>query len=601
MAIGSLLAFFNYVLLAFAVPVDELNGCPDQLPITSDQYPLDGVLRLAVSNATQLDLRCSNRSLLYWKSAYSDRILPLCTLNFSHLSSEHFANVSGPPTVDWSIHRNSSQCQSASLQLSSYAEFEPPIENGSLLFDTDCACYHNSQLSEQSTDLNYTSPLVNPSTLANHPFTTASSDNGTSVITVEDSSSMCQFGNETTSCNSRLELDGSVLDSEPVVTAVVRRPAEDPCANDPCQPNGICVSRNDSFDCHCSPNFCGEFCQFPLVCSHECEVGNKSCMAAQVCVCLNAQATSSPSTEMVFEMDVCHEHACLHNATCVPTENGTFYECVCASGFTGKLCEMAVTSSNVDNVTSSAMVSTVLYTVSVSSPLMEDVTTTDQPQEPKCDWPCLSGSRCIGPNRCGCSSYYLGANCGFLHTCKMYMPCQNGGDCVLLGLEKLKRKVSRFQTNAPFHCLCKDGWMGKHCETSVHSVDMLLNKRCMNSGRYDPRLGRCDCEGTGHVGDLCEIEINRCAENRSLCGANGICTKTGPNTFKCNCLTGYQGETCDVTVNSAGSSAVIIGAVFGSLSAIGLVLGSIVMARYVRRSRELKVPLNNLKTGERLI
>ncbi|KFD72683.1 hypothetical protein M514_01809 [Trichuris suis] len=587
-------------LLAFAVSVDELNGCPDQVSITSDQLPLDGFLRLVVSNITEFDLRCSNQSLLYWKSAHNDRVIPLCTLNFSHLSYEHLANFSEPLLVGWTIEGNLSRCQSASLQLSGYAEFEIPIGNGSVLFDTDCACYHSHHANEPLADLSYTSTAVSPSSpLALQSLNASSDDNVTSLIPVDHTLSVCQFGNET-SCNGHTELSTVPPDSESIVTPVlVRRPTDDPCLNDPCQPNGICVSRNNSFECRCSANFCGEFCQYPLVCSHECNADNKSCIAAQVCVCLNAQtpppptpsssSSSSASTETTTQRDVCHEHSCLNNGTCVPMEDGTSYQCICAPGFIGKLCENPLSTTVAHNVTPSTTVPTVVYTVNISSPLLEDVITTVKPQGPKCDWPCLSDSRCTGRNRCNCSSYYLGANCGFLHTCKMYMPCQHGGNCVLLGLEKLKWKVTRFQTNAPFRCLCKEDWTGKHCETPVRAVDIQPRKPCMNNGRYDAQLGRCDCEGTGHVGDLCEIEINRCAQNSSLCGANGICTKTGPNMFKCNCLAGYQGETCDVTVNSADSSAVIIGAVFGSLSAIGLILGSIVMARYVRRSRELKV------------
>uniref|UniRef100_A0A1I7Y5M3 EGF-like domain-containing protein n=1 Tax=Steinernema glaseri TaxID=37863 RepID=A0A1I7Y5M3_9BILA len=107
---------------------------------------------------------------------------------------------------------------------------------------------------------------------------------------------------------------------------------------------------------------------------------------------------------------------------------------------------------------------------------------------------------------------------------------------------------------------------GGHLEGQLHFVpesrENVVATGCQSTeqcGRVDPckngascrdlfNLRRCDCL-PGFEGDLCEKNVDECAQLGSeSCGAHGVCVD-GIGTHTCRCETGFTGEKCDQPVD----------------------------------------------------
>jgi hypothetical protein len=58
--------------------------------------------------------------------------------------------------------------------------------------------------------------------------------------------------------------------------------------------------------------------------------------------------------------------------------------------------------------------------------------------------------------------------------------------------------------DAPFYCVCPDGWYGAHCEFMIHDCEGV---KCLNNGVYRPGLlnHTCECLGDSYYGPICEF------------------------------------------------------------------------------------------------
>ncbi|XP_026037426.1 protocadherin Fat 3 isoform X1 [Astatotilapia calliptera] len=112
--------------------------------------------------------------------------------------------------------------------------------------------------------------------------------------------------------------------------------------------------------------------------------------------------------------------------------------------------------------------------------------------DPCVSQPCLNGAICSslpsGGFMCTCSVGFTGGRCEIELTSCMPNPCQNGGDCKLVG--------------SAFLCGCP----------------------------------------TGLGGLICDDDVNEC--DQEACGNGGECVNTF-GSFYCNCSEGYEGQLCD--------------------------------------------------------
>ena len=111
-------------------------------------------------------------------------------------------------------------------------------------------------------------------------------------------------------------------------------------------------------------------------------------------------------------------------------------------------------------------------------------------------------------------------------------PCLNNGTC--------NNGVGTFT------CDCPDGYSGDLCEIDIDLCDplpCLNNGTCIQSGKY----GHFNCTCPPLFTDsICSTEINLCISQHCL--NNGTCVskvREGFPSFTCNCISPYEGETCE--------------------------------------------------------
>ncbi|XP_067130233.1 neurogenic locus Notch protein-like [Centruroides vittatus] len=139
------------------------------------------------------------------------------------------------------------------------------------------------------------------------------------------------------------------------------------------------------------------------------------------------------------------------------------------------------------------------------------------------------------------------------------IPCLNEGIC--------KRYGTKFQ------CECKDGFVGKYCETNIDDcawnscqndamcIDGVQSYKCCCSANYTGKFctiredcgnklcknggtcmqNKCLCS-IGFTGESCEININDCMNNSCING--GICID-GIGNYTCHCPPQYVGKFCE--------------------------------------------------------
>ncbi|KAK2721506.1 protein crumbs-like [Artemia franciscana] len=321
------------------------------------------------------------------------------------------------------------------------------------------------------------------------------------------------------------------------------------CEVNPCMNGATCIDGVANYTCTCPPGYSGRNCTEDV---DECELFNpcvygicKNTIGSYECYC----RPGFSGIHCNFEFDECLSHPCLNNGTCQNLING--YECFCAPGFTGKDCDI-----NIDECESN---------------------------------PCQNGATCvdgIATYSCICPPGFTGENCNVnIDECESN-PCLNGAVCedginsYFCNCTDTGFKGTHCETNVDdcdpspcFHnatcvdlikdyiCECFPGYTGKNCEVDImecNSFPCQNGATCYersNATLYDLGIfpGEfsyntsggffCDCL-PGYEGDTCEIDINECELTPEAPCKFGTCVD-GINSYRCDCFPGYEGEKCE--------------------------------------------------------
>ncbi|XP_041364224.1 uncharacterized protein LOC121379643 [Gigantopelta aegis] len=213
---------------------------------------------------------------------------------------------------------------------------------------------------------------------------------------------------------------------------------------------------------------------------------------------------SSSSIDDCVKIDQCENNNCQNGATCV--DRCRFYQCVCAPGFTGPLCE-----TDIDECS--------------SSPCVNEATCQDE----------------VANYTCDCPKGYQGRHCEEeVDDCRSG-PCLNG-ICV--------------DEHLTYHCECYPGYTGQQCEINI---DECQSNPCVNGICYDLIDGfYCDCRDTGFEGTVCDENVDDCCVCSCL---NGATCNDHIKGFTAHVLQGqvheimcFSGERCERNIDECASS-----------------------------------------------
>ncbi|XP_064792399.1 protein eyes shut homolog [Oncorhynchus masou masou] len=310
----------------------------------------------------------------------------------------------------------------------------------------------------------------------------------------------------------------------------------DECISGPCQNQGHCLDRVNSYSCDCEPGFSGRHCEEDI---NEC--ASRPCQNGGICQDqINRFHCNCPAgyfgTLCDLDINECEVSPCLHEAVCINEPGG--FKCVCRPGNAGTWCELSIDEC-------------------VSNPCQNGGSCVDGPSRYQClcaggfmgfhcetnfdecmSGPCLHG-RCIDGvdvYYCQCELGWTGARCEMnIDECSS-SPCLNGGSCVDL-IDK-------------YACFCLDGYTGKNCDIDI---DVCLETPtnvtlCLNGGTCLDGQGSsftCSCPA-GFIGDFCEMDVNECCSDPCLHGA--ICQDL-LNGYLCHCRAGWTGLHCELDIN----------------------------------------------------
>uniref|UniRef100_A0A4W6EFL7 Protein eyes shut homolog n=1 Tax=Lates calcarifer TaxID=8187 RepID=A0A4W6EFL7_LATCA len=271
------------------------------------------------------------------------------------------------------------------------------------------------------------------------------------------------------------------------------------CSSNPCQNQGDCVDRVNSYSCDCKMGFSGIHCEEDI---NECT--SNPCHNASTCQDLvNEFRCLCPpgyfGTLCDLDVNECEVSPCLHGGTCINTPGG--FKCVCRPGYSGPRCEV-----NIDECVSN---------------------------------PCQNSGKCTdAPNQyhCLCPDGFIGLHCETNIDECMSAPCLNGGSCVDL--------------TDKYACFCQDGYTGKTCENDVDICkEVAFNvSLCFNGATCLDGEGSnftCSCP-PGFMGDFCEVDVNECCS--APCHNGAICQDL-INSYVCHCRSGWTGLHCEDDIN----------------------------------------------------
>ena len=172
---------------------------------------------------------------------------------------------------------------------------------------------------------------------------------------------------------------------------------------------------------------------------------------------------------------------------------------------------------------------------------------------------CLNSGICDATTKkCKCPTGYVGNKCEVMmksaanDLCKGYL----NSSCVVQGGNSVCLNGGQYQAVADneFICLCRENFVGKHCQTAAFGAakDLAcIGNPCANGGTcqaFDESTYTCQCQ-PGFAGARCEnqIAVPACADNPCK---NGKCIRgiDGSSPYYCQCPPAFGGRFCEVPV-----------------------------------------------------
>ncbi|KAJ8044056.1 Fibropellin-1 [Holothuria leucospilota] len=321
----------------------------------------------------------------------------------------------------------------------------------------------------------------------------------------------------------------------------------DACFSHPCKNDGTCRNFGTYFQCGCTAEFEGTFCESfvdpCLAIPSPCQNG-ASCSNPQggqyFCNCLPQYTGTNCETEV----NPCASDPCQSGSTCQKVAFG--YQCQCQPGYGGINC---------DNVVDPclAIPSPCQNGASCSNPqggqyfcnCLPQYTGTNCETEvnPCASDPCQSGSTCqkmAFGYQCQCQPGYGGINCdNVVDPClAIPSPCQNGASC------------SNLQ-GGQYFCNCLPQYTGTNCETEVNPC---ASDPCQSGSTCQKTAFgyQCQCQ-PGYGGINCENVVDPCLAIPSPCQNGASCSNLQGGQYFCNCLPQYTGTNCETEVNPCAS------------------------------------------------
>lgn len=119
----------------------------------------------------------------------------------------------------------------------------------------------------------------------------------------------------------------------------------DYCINEPCMQKGKCISKLDTYECHCTARYAGKNCEIDTgsPCLSDPCYNNGRCIEDKrgdyQCNCQFGFTGPHCETEISVH-PLCDNRPCQNNGTCKVAPNSSKIECECVKGFTGARCEI---------------------------------------------------------------------------------------------------------------------------------------------------------------------------------------------------------------------------------------------------------------------
>ncbi|CAF2104402.1 unnamed protein product [Rotaria magnacalcarata] len=324
-----------------------------------------------------------------------------------------------------------------------------------------------------------------------------------------------------------------------------------PCGNNPCQHNGLCLSTSTGYQCQCSPYYTGSSCEINLnPCDYSpCRNGAQCNLLGNItfnCTC----PIGYTGQYCDIQIDHCTSQPCQNNGVCINTITG--FTCICLSIYTGTYCSIAtdpclsqscVTSNTLNcNNNNNNNNNNTNYRCSCRAGFTASLCEQTMNYCSSISFPCKNGGTCIDTINgyvCQCGGFYQGSDCSI-----PVDPCSNN-PCI--ASNSISCQIQTNGTNYDYSCTCQQGFTGSRCETILSPCD---SQPCsFGTCVVSTLTWMCVCE-PGWTGIQCNDSINECLSNPCLNA--GVCID-GINEYNCVCLTGYMGSNCQISIDSCSS------------------------------------------------